>query len=143
MLSIHCSYCIHTDIDIGFQEESYTFSEGSGLISFNLLKFPLDRTSQQDFTFVIYAERSGEGSLILGRDVNIKSKNTVRFLSTEHHKRIEISVLDDLIPEYNERFTLRLVHSSVGEYRPLCQESLGCHSSVTVTIEDNDGKFFF
>ena len=109
------------------------------MVSLNLLKFPPNRTSEQDFEFNIFAERSGEGDFVVGRDVNIESKTTINFLSIEQQKVFEINLLDDPIPESNERFSLRLVHSSVDGYRPLCHESLGCHSFVTVTIEDNDG----
>lgn len=111
------------------------------MVQFNLLKFPPGRTSEQDFTFNVNAiATSSYGSLgedSVGNDVIAPSTRTLTFSATEQMKSFEIEILDDIIPEYNETFSLS-IYSSGDVYRFVCVT--GCHSFVTVTIVDNDGN---
>nr|XP_033775700.1 adhesion G-protein coupled receptor V1 [Geotrypetes seraphini] len=111
-----------------------------GVIEWKCTYFEINET-QGILTLVIYRNRGTYGNVSMffyaqnldahiGKDFNVTS-TILFFADGEKYKYIDITILDDDIPEGDERFQLVLANPSLGL-------ELGQNTTVTVTILAND-----
>ena len=132
-----------TAIPIGFEQERYTVSEEFDALG-DLIPIPIIKGNnlQSELEFAVISQfvdgtatrRTG----VTGGDYQTSEARIVNpFLPIEQFIQVQFELLQDLLPELNEEFTIELTTS--GAPRVLTGQEGGPFARTTVVIVDDDG----
>ncbi len=134
------TFCI--EIQIGFNNLSLSVDEGSGSIKIDVRKFPIGKTTEQNFTMSINAYQSLTTSEQLQMEYGISGVTFFQFSATEDKYELELNIRNDLVVENTKELILNIQPApSVSAGSGICEKSSGCHSTVSIRITDDDCMF--
>lgn len=141
---------ISSDLNIGFETESYTFNEVSRILSVPLVKGPNNRSSEQAFNIKVSAGfpsgriKSAHVGLDYVVDLVFPERLVQKLIFWPYQQRLNVQfrIIDDLIPEETEAFLLDSSRDIEGTFETTfeCIIREGCFRSTLIHITDNDGK---
>ena len=128
-----------TEIIVGFTEETYTFSEGQSNTFITVAKDGGVVSERTDIAVNISLQ--GIPTATPGEDFEVIQLNTVVSIDPDDQEvNIPVSILEDLLPEGVESFTLTVARASDGF--GFSADRTDTFATTEVFITDNDGMLF-